>query len=44
MYNWMRRPKNWSAYHHYSRFAKDAKDGTLPTYSFIDPRYFDIPG
>lgn len=21
-------------------FAKDAKDGTLPTYSFIEPRYF----
>jgi phospholipase C len=32
--------KNFYIYH---RFLRDARRGALPTYSFIEPRYFDLP-
>jgi phospholipase C len=27
-------------FHFYGQFQNDAKNGTLPAYSFIEPRYF----
>lgn len=31
-------------FRHFSRFLTDARDGLLPPYSYLDPRYFDFPG
>lgn len=42
-FKYMRQPSNWSKFHHYSTFLKQAEEGTLPNYVFIDPRYFDLP-
>jgi len=42
-FKYMRQPRNWSKFHHYSRFKTQAAEGTLPNYVFIDPRYFDSP-
>jgi len=42
-FKYMRQPENWSKFHHYSGFKRQAAEGTLPNYVFIDPRYFDTP-
>jgi len=42
-YRYLRRQPAIGNIHHYSLFKEAAAAGTLPTYSFIDPRYFDTP-
>ena len=42
-FRYLRRQPAIGNIHHYSRFKEDAANGTLPGYSFIDPRYFDTP-
>jgi hypothetical protein len=42
-FKWMRRPENWGNFHHFSVFREHAAAGTLPSFSFIDPMYFDVP-
>lgn len=39
----MRKSRYWNNFWAYSRFFDDVKSGNLPTYSFIEPRYFSIP-
>lgn len=40
---WTRLPRNWN-FKHFNAFERDCNAGTLPSFSFIDPRYFDFPG
>jgi len=42
-FKYLRRRPALGNLHHYSVFKEHAAAGTLPTYSFIDPRYFDTP-
>lgn len=41
-FDWMRHPQNLDKFHDFVEFEVAAANGTLPDYSFIDPRYFDI--
>jgi len=41
-FDWNRRPENLENYHTFENFEIHARNGTLPHYSFVDPRYFDI--
>jgi len=40
---WPRLPSNWNSFKHYNAFKADCANGTLPHFSFIDPRYLDAP-
>jgi hypothetical protein len=37
-------PANRVNFHSFGRFKKDARDGKLPNYSFIEPKYFTLFG
>jgi hypothetical protein len=37
------RVRNGNNYVHFSQFDADARAGRLPTFTHIDPRYFDVP-
>lgn len=41
-FDYPRRPSNWGKLHGWNQFHKDAAAGTLPSYSFLEPRYYDV--
>jgi phospholipase C len=41
-FDWMRHPANLEHFHDFIDFEIAAANNSLPDYSFIDPRYFDI--
>jgi len=38
-----RTEENAHKFHSYQKFYEDASAGTLPSYSFLEPRYFEMP-
>jgi len=41
-FDWTRRPENLKNFHNFPVFEEHARAGSLPNYSFVDPKYFDI--
>jgi phospholipase C len=42
--SYVRTEENLKKFHSYEKFLEDAKAGTLPSFTFLEPNYSDLPG